>query len=65
MAGGVIRYNSERGPTKDHFSKVMFKLNKLFETRRFFNEFPIGSNVKLSSAVGAILVGRRGHQIQF
>ena len=30
---------------------------------RFFNEFPIGSNVKLSSAVAAILVGRQGHWI--
>ena len=62
MTGEVIRYNSERGPPKDYFSKVWFKLNKKFE-RRFFNEFPIGSNVKLSSAVAAILVGGRGHWI--
>ena len=61
----VIGYNSERGPPKDHFSKVWFQLSKYLQTRRFFNEFPIGFNVKLSSAVAAIFVGRRGHRIQF
>jgi hypothetical protein len=33
------------------------QLNKWFQTRRFLWEFPIGSYVKLSSAVVAILVG--------
>jgi hypothetical protein len=32
-------------------------LSKWFQTRRFLWEFPIGSYVKLSSAVAAILVG--------
>jgi hypothetical protein len=32
-------------------------LSKWFQTRRFLWEFPIGSYVKLSSALGAILVG--------
>jgi hypothetical protein len=32
-------------------------LSKWFQTRRFLWEFPIGSYVKLSSAVVAILVG--------
>jgi hypothetical protein len=32
-------------------------LSKWFQTRRFLWEFPIGSYVKLSSAVAAILIG--------
>ena len=32
-------------------------LSKWFQTRRFLWEFPIGSYVKISSAVAAILVG--------
>jgi hypothetical protein len=36
--------------------KVWFQLSNWFQTRRFLCEFPIGSYVKLSSAVGAILV---------
>jgi hypothetical protein len=36
--------------------KVWFQLSDWFQTRRFLCEFPIGSFVKLSSAVGAILV---------
>jgi hypothetical protein len=32
-------------------------MSKWFQTRRFLWEFPIGSYVKLSSAVAAILVG--------
>jgi hypothetical protein len=40
----------------DYFIKVWFQLSKWFQTRRFLWEFPIGSYVKLSSAVGAILV---------
>jgi hypothetical protein len=35
---------------------MKFELCKWFQTRRFLWEFPIGSYVKLSSAVGAILV---------
>jgi hypothetical protein len=36
---------------------ILFLLSKWFQTRRFLWEFPIGSYVKLSSAVAAILVG--------
>jgi hypothetical protein len=39
------------------FIKILFLLSKWFQTRRFLREFPIGSYVKLSSAVVAILVG--------
>jgi hypothetical protein len=39
----------------DHSTKVLLQLAQWF-MRRFLCEFPIGSYVKLSSAVGAILV---------
>jgi hypothetical protein len=39
-----------------YFIKIFFLLSKWFQTRRFLWEFPIGSYVKLSSAVAAILV---------
>ena len=53
-----------RGPSKDHSNKVWLQLAQWFLRRRFLCEFPIGSYVKLSSAVGAILVegpNRRTH----
>jgi hypothetical protein len=37
--------------------KKGMKFKKKFSSRRFLCEFPIGSYVKLSSAVAAILVG--------
>jgi hypothetical protein len=40
-------------------------LSKWFQTRRFLWEFPIGSYVKLSSAVVAILVGVLKWRTQF
>jgi hypothetical protein len=46
-----------REPSNDYFIKIEFLLSKWFQTRRFLWEFPIGSYVKLSSAVAAILVG--------
>jgi hypothetical protein len=46
-----------REPSNDYFIKMLFLLNKWFQTRRFLWEFPIGAYVKLSSAVAAILVG--------
>jgi hypothetical protein len=46
-----------REPSNDYFIKMLFLLSKWFQTRRFLLEFPIGSYVKLSSAVVAILVG--------
>jgi hypothetical protein len=47
------------------FIKILFLLSKWFQTRRFLWEFPIGSYVKLSSAVVAILVGGMKCRSQF
>ena len=61
--GGTTRHNL-RGPSNDYFIKVWFQLSNWFKTRRFLCEFPIGSYVKLRSAVGAIFVegpNRRTH----
>jgi hypothetical protein len=38
----------------DYFIKILFLLSKWFQKRRFLWEFPIGSYIKLSSAVAAI-----------
>jgi hypothetical protein len=38
------------------FIKILFSLSKWFQARRFLWEFPLGSYVKLSSAVVVILV---------
>jgi hypothetical protein len=46
-----------REPSNDYYIKILFLLCKWIQTRRFLWEFPIGSYVKLSSAVAAILVG--------
>ena len=40
-----------RGPSNDYLIQIFFLLGKWFQTRRFLWEFPIGSYVKLSSAV--------------
>jgi hypothetical protein len=45
-----------REPSNDYFIKILFLLSKWFQKRRLLWEFPIGSHVKLSSAVAAILV---------
>jgi hypothetical protein len=61
---GITGHNFGRGPSKDHFNKVWLQLAQWFLRRRFLCEFPIGSYVKLSSAVGAILIegpNRRTH----
>ena len=50
--GGTTRHNFGRGPSNDYFIKVWFQLSNWFQTRRFLCEFPVGSYVKLSSAVG-------------
>ena len=46
--GGVIGYNSEKGPPKDHSTKVWSQLAKQFQRRRFlkifFAEFSIFSH---------------------
>ena len=44
---------------------MLFLFSKWFQTRRFLWEFPIGSYVKLSSAVVAILVGVLKSRTQF
>jgi hypothetical protein len=49
----------------DYFIKILFFLSKWFQTRRFLWEFPIGSYVKLSSAVAAILIGVLKCRTQF
>jgi hypothetical protein len=43
--------------SNDYFIKILFLLSKWFQIKIFLWEFPIGSYVKLSSAVAAILVG--------
>ena len=48
---GITGHNFGRGPSKDHSTKVLLQLAQWF-LRRFLCEFPIGSYVKLSSAVG-------------
>jgi hypothetical protein len=53
---GITGHNVGRGPSKDHSTKVLLQLAWWFLRRRFLCEFPIGSYVKLSSTVGAILV---------
>ena len=61
---GTTRHNFGRGPSNDYFIKVWYQLSNWFQKRRFLCEFPIVSYVKLSSAVGAILVegpNRRTH----
>jgi hypothetical protein len=52
----ITGHNFGRGPSKDYSTKVWLQLAQWFLRRRFVCEFPIGSYVKLSSAVGAILV---------
>ena len=54
--GRTAEHNFGRGPSNDYFIKGWFQLSNWFQTRRFLCEFPIGSCVQLSSAVGAILV---------
>ena len=49
-------HNFGRGPSKDYSTKVWLQLAQWFLRRRFLCKFPIGSYVKLTSAVGAIMV---------
>lgn len=55
LAGGVIGYDSERGPHKDHSTKVWSQLAKLVSEEKILNDFFL-SNF-LFSAMAAILVG--------
>ena len=52
----IIGHNFGRGPSKVHSTKVWLHLAKWFLRRKLLCEFPIWSYVKLSSAVGTILV---------
>jgi hypothetical protein len=61
---GITGHNFGRGPSKDYSTKVWLQLAQWILRRRLLCEFPIGSYVKLSSAVGAILIewpNRRTH----
>jgi hypothetical protein len=51
------RTQFERGPSKNYATKVWLQLAQWFPRRRLLCEFHLGSYVKLSSAVGAILFG--------
>ena len=55
LAGGVIGYDSERGPHKDHSTKVWSQLAKLVSEEKILNDF-FWSNF-LFSAMAIILVG--------
>jgi hypothetical protein len=39
LAGGVIGYDSERGPHKDHSTKVWSQLAKLVSEEKILNDF--------------------------
>jgi hypothetical protein len=60
-----IGHNFGRGSPKDHSTKVWLQLVQWFLKKRFLCEFPIGSYVKLSSAVWAILVEGMNRQTHF
>ena len=62
FGGRGHRNNSERGPPKDHFTKVFFELAKQFQMRQFFNDF-LPDFIFLATA--AILVDGLGHLTQF
>jgi hypothetical protein len=49
---GVIGYNSERGPHKDHSTKVWSQLAKLVSEEKILNDF-FWSNFLFSSWLGA------------
>jgi hypothetical protein len=63
--GRTAGHNFGREPSNEYFIKILFLLSKWFQTRRFLWEFPIGSYVKLSSAVVAFLFGVLKCRTQF
>jgi hypothetical protein len=65
VEGPNRRTHFGREPSNDYFINILFLLSKWFQTRTFLREFPIGSYVKLSSAVVAILVGVLKCRTQF
>ena len=62
---GITGHKFGRGLSKDHSTKIWLGLTQWFLKRRFLCEFPIGFYVKLSSAMGAILVEGRNHWTHF
>jgi hypothetical protein len=62
---GITGHNFGRGSSKDHSTKVLLQLAQWFLRISFLCEFPIGSYVKLSSAVGAILVEGLNRRLHF
>ena len=62
---GITGHIFGRGSSKDHSTKVWLQLTQWFLKRRFLCEFPIEFYVKLSSAVGAILVEGPNHRTHF
>ena len=56
MEVGIIGHNFGRGPSNVHSTKVLLQLAHWFLRKILLCEFPIGSYVKLSSAMGTILV---------
>ena len=65
VEGSTAGHIFGREPSNDYLIKILFLLSKWFQTRRLLWEFPIGSYVKLSSAVVAILVGVLKCRTQF
>jgi hypothetical protein len=53
---GITGHNFGRGPSKDHSTKAWLQLAQWFRRRRFLCQFPLGSYVKQSSTVGAIMI---------
>ena len=49
------KHKSSRGPPNEHFCQVWFKSVSWFQKKRWKCEIPIGSNVKLSRVMVAIL----------
>ena len=62
---GITGQNFGSWPSKDHSTKVWLQLAQWFLRRRFLCEFPIGSYVKLRSALGAILIEGPNRQTHF
>jgi hypothetical protein len=65
LEDGTTGHIFGRGPSKDHSTKVWLQLAQWFRKRRYLCEFPIGSYVKLSSAVGSILVEGLNRRTRF
>ena len=62
---GITGHNFQGGPPNDHSTKVWLQLAQWFLRRRFLCEYPIGSYVKLSSAVGASWSKDRNRRTHF